>query len=280
MASSVLPSLEFELILADDSSYPQKGTFYALDRNVDVRTGAIRFEVRFPNPEGVLRPGHFARVRATTDIKTDPNIDQILAQLRVSQAASQLPADVNNYEVTVVKSTSAPLMLIAIYSPKDSYDNIFLANYAYINLVDQVTRVHGISNVQVFGAGQYAMRLWVKPDQLAKLNLTVAEIVSAIKAQNNVNPAGQIGSEPVPPGQGFTYTVRAQGRLSTPAEFSDIVVRAGLCRSRRRLPRQGGKRLVVFTVVAFARFGAVPKWNNIVSFALIIGAVYFTLVQK
>src|SRR5712675_2184803 len=160
------------------------------------------------------------------DIATDPNIDQVLTQLRVSQAQSQLPADVNNYGVTVKKSTTAPLMLIALYSPKGSYDGVFLANYAYINLVDQLTRVPGIGNVQVFGAGQYAMRLWVKPDQLAKLGITVPDIITAVQKQNTVNPAGQIGGEPIPSGQKFTYAVRAQGRLQTPEEFGEIVVRA------------------------------------------------------
>ena len=160
------------------------------------------------------------------DVGTDPNIDQVLAQLRVSQAQSQLPADVNNYGVTVQKSTTAPLMLISLYSPKGTYDGIFLANYGYINLVDQLTRVPGISNVQVFGAGQYAMRLWVKPDQLAKLGVTVPDIISAVQKQNNVNPAGQVGSEPIPSGQKFTYSVRAQGRLQTPEEFGNIVIRA------------------------------------------------------
>src|SRR5205809_92288 len=160
------------------------------------------------------------------DVSTDPNIDQVLTQLRVSQAQSQLPADVNNYGVTVKKSTTAPLMLIALYSPKGSYDGVFLANYAYINLVDQLTRVPGIGNVQVFGAGQYAMRLWVKPDQLAKLGITVPDIITAVQKQNTVNPAGQVGSEPIPNGQKFTYTVRAQGRFQTPEEFGEIVVRA------------------------------------------------------
>src|SRR5882762_5928908 len=160
------------------------------------------------------------------DVATDPNIDHVLTQIRVSQAQSQLPADVNNYGVTVKKSTTAPLMLISLYSPKGSYDGIFLANYGYINLYDQLTRVPGIGSVQVFGAGQYAMRLWVKPDQLAKLGITVPDIITAVQKQNNVNPAGQVGGEPIPSGQKFTYTVRAQGRLQTPEEFGEIVVRA------------------------------------------------------
>ena len=166
------------------------------------------------------------RLIVNFDVATDPNIDQVLTQLRVAQAQSQLPADVNNYGLTVKKSTTAPLMLVGIYSPKGTYDNIFLANYAYINLFDQLTRLPGIGNVQIFGAGQYAMRLWVKPDQLAKLGITVPDIISAVQRQNTVNPAGQVGGEPIPSGQKFTYTVRAQGRLQSPEEFGEIVVRA------------------------------------------------------
>ena len=159
------------------------------------------------------------------DVKTDPNTDFILAQSRETQAASQLPVDVNNYGVTVRKSVTAPLMLIAVYSPRGTYDANFLANYAYINLADPVLRSPGIGNVTVFGSGQYAIRLWVKPDTLAKLGITVPEIVSAIQAQNTVNPAGKAGGEPAPKGQEFTYTVLAQGRLTSPEQFGQIVLR-------------------------------------------------------
>src|SRR5499427_1622207 len=159
------------------------------------------------------------------DAKTDPNNDFILTQSRETQAASQLPVDVNNYGVTVRKSVTAPLMLIAVYSPHGTYDATFLSNYAYINLTDPILRSPGIGNVQVFGAGQYAMRMWVKPDQLAKLGVTVPEIVSAIQTQNTVNPAGKVGGEPAPKGQEFTYSVLAQGRLNSPEEFGQIVVR-------------------------------------------------------
>jgi HAE1 family hydrophobic/amphiphilic exporter-1 len=159
------------------------------------------------------------------DVKTDPNTDFILTQSRETQAASQLPVDVNNYGITVRKSVTAPLMWVALYSPRGTYDAKFLANYAYINIVDPVLRSYGIGNVQVFGAGQYAMRLWVKPDTLAKLGITVPEIVNAIQAQNTVNPAGKAGGEPAPKGQEFTYTVLSQGRLVSPEEFGNIVVR-------------------------------------------------------
>ena len=160
------------------------------------------------------------------NIKTDPNTDQILAQMRQSQANSQLPSAVINQGVTVQKSTMAPLIMFALYSPSNTYDGVFLANYSYININDQMTRVAGIASVSVFGAGQYAIRLWVRPDRLAQMSITVPEIINAIQAQNNVNPAGQIGGEPVPAGQKFTYAVRAQGRLETAEQFGEIVLRA------------------------------------------------------
>ena len=159
------------------------------------------------------------------DITTDPNTDLILTQSRETQAASQLPVDVTNYGISVRKSVTAPLMLLALYSPNGTYDASFLANYAYINLNDPLTRLPGIGNVQIFGAGQYAMRLWVKPDQLAKLGITVPDVISAIQSQNTVNPAGKAGDEPAPKGQEFTYSVLAQGRLVSPEEFGQIVVR-------------------------------------------------------
>ncbi len=160
------------------------------------------------------------------EVGTDVNTDQILSQMRSNQASSQLPQDVNKFGVTVAKSTSSPLIMFALYSPNGTYDNIFLANYANINLNDEFTRVKGIASVSVFGAGQYSMRIWVRPDQLAKLGLTIPEIINAVNAQNTVNPAGTIGGEPIPKGQEFTYAVRAQGRLQTAEEFGEIVVRA------------------------------------------------------
>ncbi|MGC9969759.1 MAG: multidrug efflux RND transporter permease subunit [Bryobacteraceae bacterium] len=164
-------------------------------------------------------------MRVTFDIKTQPNINLILTQMREALAATQLPADVNNYGVIVRKAMSSPLLMLSLYSPKGTRDRNFLANYAYINLVDEIARAPGVGDVLVYG-GRYAMQIWVKPDRLAKLQVTVPEIVRAVQQQNTVNPAGQIGGEPVPDGQEFTYAVRAQGRLITPEEFGQIVIRA------------------------------------------------------
>src|ERR1700674_5890712 len=164
-------------------------------------------------------------LNADFDLKTDPNMDLILLQSREQLAAAQLPPEVNNYGVTIKKSTTAPLMLVALFSPHGTHDSKFLANYAYINLNDPVARLYGVGQTNIFGAGQYAMRLWVKPDQLAKLGITVTEIVNALQAQNRVNPAGQLGGEPAPADQQFTYSVLAQGRLTSPEQFEDVIVR-------------------------------------------------------
>src|SRR6201988_1123165 len=159
------------------------------------------------------------------DVKTDPNTDLLLTQSREQLANGQLPPEVNSYGVTLKKSATAPFMLIALYSPHGTHDAAYLANYAYINLNDPIARLYGVGQTTVFGSGQYAMRLWVKPDLLAKLGITVADISNAIHAQNTVNPAGQVGGEPALPDQQFTYAVLAQGRLRTPEEFGNIIVR-------------------------------------------------------
>src|SRR6266481_8600132 len=159
------------------------------------------------------------------DLKTDPNADLLLTQSREQLATGQLPPEVNSYGVTLKKSATAPLMLIAIYSPRGTHDAKYLANYAYINLNDPIARSYGIGQATVFGSGQYAMRLWVNPDQLAKLGITVTDIANAVKAQNTVNPAGQVGGEPALPNQQFTYAVLAQGRLASPEQFENVIVR-------------------------------------------------------
>ena len=160
------------------------------------------------------------------DNTTDPNIDQVLTQMRESQAQSQLPSSVSNYGVTVAKSTAVPLLVISLSSPTGQFDSKFLANYAYINLNDPILRVPGVGSVSVFGPGQYALRVWVDPNKLAALNITTTEIENALLSQNTVNPSGQIGGEPIPPGQPFTNTVLAQGRLVTEEQFGNVVIRA------------------------------------------------------
>src|SRR5258708_10094404 len=225
-----LPISQFPNIVPPETKL--QATFVGADAETLAQSVATPIEEQM---SGVDNMNYMWSVNATANgqmtmivdfgVQTDPNTDLILSQIRETQAASQLPSSVTQYGVTVQKSTSAPLMIVALYSPHGTHDAKFLANYEYININDPVTRVSGIGSVQVLGAGQYAMRMWLKPDALTKLGITVSDVVNAVQAQNNVNPAGQMGGEPAPKGQEFTYSVRAQGRLTTPEQFGDIIVR-------------------------------------------------------
>ncbi len=165
-------------------------------------------------------------LRVAFEVETNIDMDNVFVQNRVNQAEASLPQDVRSYGVTVKKSTMSPLMLFSVYSPNGSYDDAFLGNYALININDQLARVPGVGQVVMFGTSDYAMRIWVKPDQLARLGLTVSDLVDAIQRQNTVNPSGKVGGEPAPKGQEFTWSVRAQGRLVTAEEFGDVIVRS------------------------------------------------------
>ena len=162
----------------------------------------------------------------TFDVATDVNIDQVNVQNRIAQAQPNLPADVIQYGLTTRKSTGLPMLVISLYSPNRTYDSLFLANYANINVNDVLYRVPGVGQVTLFGASDYAMRIWVNPDVLARLGLAVPDLASAVRQQSTVNPSGQVGGAPAPAGLDKTYTVRAQGRLQTPEEFGQIVVRS------------------------------------------------------
>jgi HAE1 family hydrophobic/amphiphilic exporter-1 len=162
----------------------------------------------------------------TFDVDTVPNIDQVNVQNRMAQAQPNLPPEVSQFGLTMRKQTGLPMLIVSLYSPNHTYDALFQANYANINILDAIYRVPGVGEARIFGAGDYAMRIWLKPDALARLALTVPDISKAIRDQSTVNPAGQVGQAPVPAGQEFTYTVRAQGRLQTEEEFGAITVRS------------------------------------------------------
>ncbi|HEY1557499.1 MAG TPA: multidrug efflux RND transporter permease subunit [Kofleriaceae bacterium] len=161
----------------------------------------------------------------TFDVGTDIDVDNVLVNNRYSQAEPFLPGDVKNFGVTIKKSLAFPLIVVSLYSPDGRYDSTFLANYGLININDALLRIKGVGDIRNFGSSDYALRIWLDPDRLARLSLTVTDVQSAIRQQNVVNPAGQIGGEPAPAGNQITYTVRAQGRLVTPEEFGNIVVR-------------------------------------------------------
>ena len=166
------------------------------------------------------------QLTVTFDIDTDPNIDQVNVQNRMAQAQPNLPTEVTQYGLTMRKSTGLPMMLVSLFSPTNRYDALYLANYANINIVDALYRVSGVGEVRVFGAGEYAMRIWMRPDRLAAMAMTVPEVASAVRQQSSVNPAGQVGGRPAPSGQELTYTVRAPGRLQTAEQFGDIILRS------------------------------------------------------
>src|SRR5499427_4631294 len=194
----------------------------------------------------------------TFGVDTDPNIDQVNVQNRVAQAQPNLPADVNQFGLNMRKSTGIPTLAFAVYSPQQTHDSLFLANYANININDALYRVPGVGEVRLFGASDYAMRIWVKPDLLAKLSMTVPDIVKAVQQQSTVNPAGQVGAEPAPQGKETTFTVRAQGRLQSPEEFGQIIVRSNPDGSVVRLKDVSRIELGAQNYQQVARFGGKP----------------------
>ncbi|MFL5458248.1 MAG: efflux RND transporter permease subunit [Myxococcales bacterium] len=166
------------------------------------------------------------KLEVSFEVGSDLDISNVLTQNRVSQATPALPTDVKNYGVNVKKSLSFPLMLVSLTSPSGAFDSNFLSNYALININDQLARIPGVGQVTLFGGSDYAMRIWVRPDRLQALGLTVIDLVNAVKSQNLLQPSGQIGGPPAPKGTEFTYVVRTRGRLLTSDEFSKIIVRA------------------------------------------------------
>ncbi len=164
-------------------------------------------------------------LQVSFDVGSDLDMSNVLTQNRVSQAQASLPSAVKNYGVTIKKSLVFPLLLVTLTSPNNTFDNNFLSNYASININDRLSRTEGVGDVKLFGGSDYAMRIWVKPDLLSKMGVTVTDIVHAVQDQNLIAPAGQIGAPPAPPGTEFTYTVRTKGRLMNEEEFGAIVVR-------------------------------------------------------
>jgi len=197
-------------------------------------------------------------LQVTFDIDSNIAIDQVNTQNKVAQAQPSLPADVASYGLTFQQSTGLPLLGISLYSPKGSFDTLFIGNYATINLTDALYRVPGVGQVLNWGTSDYAMRVWVKPDKLAKLGLTVPDLAAAIQAQNNVNPSGRLGAEPAPRGQQFTYTVRAQGRLLTAEEFGNIAVRLNPDGSTVRLSDVARIELGALTYNQLGRYNGKP----------------------
>ena len=164
-------------------------------------------------------------LKVSFEVGSNGDMNNVLTQNRVSQATPSLPQSVKNYGVEVKKALAFPLLVISIKSPNGTYDSSFLSNYTTININDAIARIQGVGQINLFGGSDYAMRVWLRPDVIGRLGLTVPDIANAIAAQNQLSPAGQIGGPPAAAGTEYTYTVRTQGRLLNEDEFSNIIVR-------------------------------------------------------
>src|SRR5262249_17676683 len=192
-------------------------------------------------------------------VGVNQDMSNVLTQNRVSSAQARLPQEVIAQGVTVKKMSPSILMLISLSSPNGSYDANFLINYCGINLRDQILRIPGIAQVDLFGGTDYGMRIWLQPDKMAKLGLTPSDVISAIKEQNLQAPAGRVGAAPSPKDQEFTYTVSAPGRLVTPEEFENIIIRQELSGAVVRVSDVGRAELGSQDYNSFGRLNGNPS---------------------
>jgi HAE1 family hydrophobic/amphiphilic exporter-1 len=174
-------------------------------------------------------------LKVSFEVGSNLDMNNVLTQNRVSQGMPQMPQSVKNYGVSVKKALAFPLLVISIKSPNGTYDSSFLSNYTTINVNDAIARIQGVGQINLFGGSDYAMRVWLRPDVIGRLGLTVPDIANAISQQNQLSPAGQIGGPPAASGTEYTYTVRTQGRLLNEEEFGNIIVRTNPNGSEVRL---------------------------------------------
>src|SRR5215470_13440148 len=174
-------------------------------------------------------------LKVSFEVGSNLDMNNVLTQNRVSQGMPQMPQSVKNYGVSVKKALAFPLLVISIKSPKGTYDSAFLSNYTTININDAIARIQGVGQINLFGGSDYAMRVWLRPDRMGRLGMTVPDIANAIAQQNQLSPAGQIGGPPAAQGTEYTYTVRTQGRLLNEEEFGDIILRTASNGSQVRL---------------------------------------------
>ncbi len=198
-----------------------------------IDTVALPIEQQVNGVEGMLYMQSYSgadgtyTLTVTFQIGTDLNFAQVLVQNRVSSALSQLPTSVQNQGVTVQKRSTAILLFVTLTSPKATYDSLFLSNYATISIRDELSRLPGVGNVTVFGAGQYSMRVWLDPNKLQVRGLMPQDVIQAIQQQSHQVTAGQVGAPPTPAGQAFQYTLNVAGRLDDKTEFEDVIVKTG-----------------------------------------------------
>src|SRR4051812_8591340 len=197
-------------------------------------------------------------LKVSFEVGSNLDMDNVLTQNRVSQAQPQMPQSVKQYGVTVKKSLAFPLMVVSVKSPKGTYDSSFLSNYTTININDAIARIPGVGSVTLFGGSDYAMRVWLRPDRIGRLGITVPDIANAISQQNQLSPAGQIGGPPAASGTEYTYTVRTQGRLLNEEEFGDIILRTAADGSQVRLKDDARLELGTMLYNAVGRHNSQP----------------------
>src|SRR6201992_360587 len=198
-----------------------------------IDTGALPIEQKLNGVEDMIYMQSYSgadgtyTLTVTFKIGTDLNFAQVLVQNRVSSALSQLPQAVQNQGVTVQKKSTPILLFVTLTSPNATYDSLFLSNFATINIRDELSRLPGVGNVTVFGAGQYSMRIWLDPNKLQNVGLMPQDAIQAVQHESQQVPAGQVGAPPTPPGQAFQYTLNVNGRLDDAGQFEDIIVKTG-----------------------------------------------------
>ena len=208
-----------------------KATYTGANAEVVEKTVTTPIEEQINGVEGMTYMSSISsndgtsNITVTFDVGYDLNIAAVDVQNRVTMAQPQVPDEVRKYGITTQKRSPDFVVIISLYSPDDTFDDLFLSNYASINIVDILKRLPGVGDVQIFGEKKYAMRLWLNPDKLTSMEMTATDVISAVQEQNVQVAAGKIGDTPSPPGQTFTYSINTLGRLSSPEQFEDIIIR-------------------------------------------------------
>ena len=205
-----------------------------------------------------------ATITVTFDIGSDPGMNTVNTDIRVGIAEPKLPEEVKQEGIIVEQKSTDMLMMINVISPNNEHDGIYLSNFASLNIRDIIGRIPGVSDAEVLGGQDYAMRIWLDPDKLTDLNLAVQDIINALNEQNVQVAAGQIGAPPISKNQKFQYTVRTKGRLETPEEFGNIIIKTNKDGAIVRLKDVAAIELGAYTYSAFGELNGKPSANLVV----------------
>src|SRR5262247_1818551 len=197
-------------------------------------------------------------LNVTFALGTDPDINTVNVQNRASLAVPQLPQEVSRTGLTIRKKSAALLQVITLYSPKNSYDSVYLSNYATINVIDALARIKGVGQVNLFGPLDYSLRIWLDPDRLTQLNLTPSDVIAAVQNQNIQAALGRVGAAPITPNQQLQINIKTKGRLTRPEEFAAIVLRANADGSVVRVKDVARVEMSARSQDRYSRFNGAP----------------------